>query len=71
MEKDVVSTRDFGGSIEGREVGGRRGWVDLEVLVTLFEGCKEGGKAVTNSDVVVVVVKLNFKIIFEGLDRFV
>ena len=54
------------GTLEGAlrvgrlEVGGRRGWVDLEVLVTLLEGCKEGGKAVANREVAVVVSKLNF-----------
>jgi len=60
LEKDVVGAGNFGGIVEGRESGGRRGWVDLEVLVTLFEGCKEGGKAVANREVAIVVVKLNF-----------
>ena len=31
-----------------REMGGRRGWVDFEVRVTMFEGCKEGSKVVAN-----------------------
>ena len=60
MEKDVIGAGNFGGSIEGRESGGRRGWVDLEVFVTLLEGCKEGSKTVTNREVAVVVAKLDF-----------
>ena len=60
MEKDVIGAGNFGGIVEGRESGGRRGWVDLEVLVTLLEGCKEGGKAVANREVAVVVAKLDF-----------
>ena len=60
MEKDVVGVGNFCGIVEGRESGGRRGWVDLEVLVTLLEGCKEGGKAVANREVAVVVAKLHF-----------
>ena len=46
--------------ISGREMGGRRGWVDFGVWVAMFEGCKEGGKAVTNGDVAVIVAKLDF-----------
>ena len=60
MEKDAVGAGNFGGIVEGRESRGRRGWVDLKVLVTLLEGCKEGGKAVTNREVAIVVAKLNF-----------
>jgi hypothetical protein len=60
LEKDVIGEGNFGGSIEGREGGGWRGWVDLEVLVSLLEGCKEGGKAVTNREVAVVVAELDF-----------
>jgi hypothetical protein len=71
LEKDVVGVGNFCGIVEGRESGGRGGWVDLEVLVTLFEGCKEGRKAVANREVAIVVSKLNFLITFEGLDRFV
>ena len=33
------------------------------MLVALFEGCKAGGKAVTNGDVAVVVAKLVFKLL--------
>ena len=34
--------------------------MDFEVRVAIFECCKEGGKAVTNGDVAVVVAKLDF-----------
>ena len=60
MEKDVIGEGNFGGIVEGREGEGKRGWVDLEVLVTLLEGCKKGGKAVANREIAVIVAKLDF-----------
>ena len=60
MEENIVREGNFCGSSDSREMGGRRGWVDFEVLIAIFEGWKEGGKAVTNGDVAVVVAKLDF-----------
>ena len=60
MEKDVIGAGNFRGIVEGRESGGRRGWVDLEVLVTLLEGCKKGGKAVANREIAVIVAEFDF-----------
>ena len=60
MEENIIGEGNFCGGSDGREMGGRRGWVDFEVWVAMFESCKEGGKAVTNGDAAIVVAKLDF-----------